>query len=136
MSGVPATLWLESVMPIAIRARLSQLDRTPDDAWEAQRMLSDARDLFALIRTTEARHVTKGLRDRGFPFESAQGELGALRREFAALVRALARAWSYEGLEQRNLRDMAYLAETTPLSTLEDLDAIRSTRLRRLAAAC
>jgi hypothetical protein len=123
-------------MPVAIRARLTTLERLPEDAWEAERALESAREVFALLKTTEARHVTRGLRDPSFGFVAAQEELGGLRRCFASRVRELARSKGFVEATRRELLTMAVLAEQAPLSTAADLEAIRAGRTQqRLAEA-
>ncbi len=121
-------------MTLAIRARLPRLTRLPEDAWEANRLLHEARDLFRLLKTTEARHVTLALGDPHFPFGTVQGELAALRTRFSLHVRDLADAEPYAVPERHELLKVALLSEQAPLTSAEDLLAIRAARDERLAA--
>lgn len=119
-------------MTLAIRARLPRLTRLPEDTWEADRLLQETRDLFRLFKTTEARHTTLALTDPHFPFDTVQGELAALRGMFSSHVRELAS--SYADGERRELLEVALLSEQAPLTSAEDLRAIRVARNERLAA--
>ena len=112
-------------MTLAIRARLPLLAHLPEDTWEADRLLQEARDLFRLFKTTEARHVALALSDPQFPFGIVQGELAALRSRFSLHIRKLAHARSYALSERRELLEVALLSEHAPLTSAEDLLAIR-----------
>ena len=129
------TLMNGVLMTLAIRARLPRLARLPEDAWEADRLLLEVRDLFQVFKTTEARHVTLALSDAHFPFGTVQGELAALRRGFSFHLRNLATAEPYVLRERRELLKVALLSEQAPLTSAEDLVAIRVARSERRLAA-
>jgi hypothetical protein len=125
-------------MPSPIHEQLIDLESSLDqggdsdsDSARTRGLVKRVQDLYQLLKVTEATHVTNGLKDLGFGFEAAQDELGQQRMRFAIVVRKLTRAWRLDGLVRRNLRDLAYLMESAPLSTLEDLDAIRAARAAR-----
>jgi hypothetical protein len=124
-------------MSRSIDEHLTELTVSPVGPEHAEEQVERVRTLFQLLKAGEAKHVRTALKDSEFAFEAAQQSLGEQRAQFADGVRALTRAWRFDGLERRNLRDMAYLMETAPLSTREDLEAIlasRAARKRRLAA--
>ena len=121
-------------MTPAIRARLTRLQRLPQDPAEADLLLQEARDVLGLLKATEARQVSEALRDPRFPFGSIQQELGRVRASFAVSARGLARARPYAASQRRELLETAQLVEQAPLTTVEDLAAIRAARSERPAS--
>ena len=104
-------------------------------------VLAEIRDLFQMFQAAEARHVRVALADPTFAFGPVQERLGFLRRTFGAITRVTA-----EGLDARlapaeraELERIAFLAEVAPLTSVEDLAAMRvarsSPRRREAAAA-
>jgi hypothetical protein len=98
-------------------------------------LLAEVRDLLRAFQVAEARHVRLGLADPGFAFATAQERLGFLRSTFGAIVRV-----AIDGLEEIltrvervELEKIALLAQTAPLTSQDDLEAMRSARQRRSA---
>jgi hypothetical protein len=98
-------------------------------------IVSEVRSMLHRFQALEAAHVASGLADDAFPFDAAQVELLASRRDFAVVVHEIG-----QGLaallapgEQDELHRIALLAHAAPATTRADLDAIRATRARRLA---
>lgn len=102
---------------------------------EVVALLADVRDLLRAFQVAEARHVRLALADPEFAFATAQERLGFLRSTFGAIVRV-----ALEGLdevltrvERVELEKIALLAQTAPLTAVEDVEAIRAARRRRSA---
>jgi hypothetical protein len=100
-------------------------------------VLREVRDLLRAFQSAEARNVRVALADASFPFTTIQECLGTLRRSFASITRLAA-----DGLEDRlapeerqELLQIALLAQTAPLTTLEDVAAIRAARATRRQSA-
>lgn len=100
-------------------------------------VLREVRELFRAFQTAEARHVRVALADPGFPFASVQDRLAFLRRTFGAIARVAA-----EGLadrlapeERAELERIAHLSQHAPLTTADDVAAIRAARAGRRRSA-
>jgi hypothetical protein len=121
-------------MTVAIRARLPRLSSFPDEPMAAQSLLGEINYLWSLFKTTEARQVARALGDSRFPFGMIQEELAALRMAFAGRLRNLASAQTFGHTQRCELLELAQLAEEAPVTSVEDLEAIRVARTQRLAA--
>jgi hypothetical protein len=93
-------------------------------------IVTEVRALLGRFEALEAMHVASGLADASFPFDDAQTELVARRRDFAVVVHDVGDGLStlLAPAEQDELRRIATLAHHAPPTTRADLDAIRSRR--------
>jgi hypothetical protein len=96
-------------------------------------VLAEVRDLFRGFQAAEARHVRAGLCDATFGFRQVQERLGFLRRTFGAITRLAADALAprLAPEERAELERIAFLAQTAPLTTVDDLAAMRAGRRGR-----
>ncbi|MCW8139765.1 MAG: hypothetical protein KIT58_12780 [Planctomycetota bacterium] len=101
-----------------------------------RRVLGEVAGFLDELKAAEARHVQLGLADPTFPFAAAIERLGGLRRLFAAMLRAALDVLGgrLAPAARAELERAAFLAEAAPLTTPEDLEAIRRARAARAAA--
>ncbi|RMG08064.1 MAG: hypothetical protein D6731_22505 [Planctomycetota bacterium] len=131
MSVAGATL--ADVTPL-LRSLVDSLERKATSPTRAVDPATEAVEVFARLKRAEADHVAAAV---GAPeasasaFADAQAELARLRRAFAARLRALLPACPAP--RRRALLTMAVLAEEAPLTTWEDVLAMREGRRRRSA---
>src|SRR5688500_6449933 len=95
-----------------------------------QQVLTEVRELFRAIQAAEARPVRAALGDATFPFAQVQERLGFLRRTFGAITHLAADglAARLSPAERAELSRISFLSQSAPLTSVEDVAAMRTAR--------
>jgi hypothetical protein len=107
---------------------------SPDDGALAPRVLAEAGELLRAFQAAEARYVSLAVADPSFPFAAVQERLGSLRRVFGAIVQVavdVLRSGDSKPETRAELQRVALLARSAPMTTADDVAALRSARAAR-----
>lgn len=113
--------------------RIERLAATFEGAPAIRAVVQESRDLLRAFQAVEARQVGMAIADPSFPFADAQERLGSLRRAFGAIVQVALDVLRGDvaPADRVELERVVLLARTAPLTTADDVAAMRAARTNR-----
>lgn len=117
-------------------SRVERLAATFEGGPSARAVIQESRDLLRAFQAVEARQVSLAIGDPTFPFAAAQERLESLRRAFGGIVQVALDVLRGDlaPADRAELERVVLLARTAPLTTAEDVAAMRAARAGRRSA--